>query len=478
MKRSLAIFCTLISLVLLFGNFVAPQKKYIFAAIGDQLNLPDTPFDYSNIIIPSHISSPEPDDDIGYGSTGVSPNTILNIEDDKATLGRVLFYDTKLSTLENLSCASCHHQELSFTEDKRFSEGNNALTKRNSMNLNDLFWSNKDHFLWDMGETSIFDMIRLPLKDENEIGADMNDIIIKLNESTYYPELFSKAYNNSTTITEDKIVEALVHFISSMTTFESEFDQAAADDFEDFTESESLGLELFSTHCSTCHSQGSHNPFGEIFPGEFDFFGLSPLELFPEIFNNGLPVDPDDRGAGSHEEIFNDLFKIPTLRNIAVTGPYMHDGRFGSLDEVIDHYSEGIVPNRWTEINNLPDEGFGFTTEEKNALKAFLLTLTDQNLLTHDKWSNPFAPLSIGEAEIANLLIMPNPMANYAVIKFDNKSHKETIVTIRDVNGQLVKNITTKNNRVEIRKGEFAPGTYLIDVTQGQKKSMQKLIVQ
>lgn len=445
-------------------------------AFNDEPTLPTTPFPYGDIELPDHLADPDPGTDIGYGSTGVNTNNNLDIDDDKATLGRVLFYDEKLSTLEDISCGGCHLQEKSFADETSFSEGVNLPTKRNSMNLNDLLWSNKDHFLWDMKETDLHNMIRLPLNDENEIGANLDDIVVKLAETNYYPDLFRNAFGTSA-IDEEKIIDALVHFISSMTTFDSKFDEGAADDFSNFSEKELAGLEIFSESCTSCHSQGSHDPHG-FFPGGFNIEGQSPLNFFPEIFNNGLPIDVDDRGAGENDTFFMDLFKIPVLRNIELTGPYMHDGRFNSLEEVIDHYSDNVQTNNWTEFGFIPEGGFHFTDSEKDNLLAFLMTLTGKKLTTHEMWANPFGgSTSIAPDPVENLVVKPNPMSDFSIIEFENKGNTLTQISILNMAGQLMKSDKTLSNSYTINKGDFSTGTYLIEITQADKKSIQKLIV-
>jgi cytochrome c peroxidase len=475
MQKSIIVFLLLSTLVLTLSNFTQRSKKeVIIFAINDAPKLPEIPFPYSDTKIPDHLMAPEPNQDIGYGASVSNSNDKLDIEDDIATLGRVLFYDVKLSALENISCATCHKQELSFADDTTFSQGITTPTKRNSMALNDLFWSNRDHFLWDMKVTDLNEMIRIPLKDENEIGADLGHVIAKLESTTYYPDLFSKAYG-STMINEDKIVDALIHFISSMTTFESKFDKQVEKEFVDFTEKEIVGLELFSENCTVCHSQGTHDPFDL----NITFNNTSPMFFFPEIFNNGLPSDPNDKGAGEHDPLFSGLFKIPTLRNVDYTAPYMHDGRFGTLEEVIEHYSSGVISNNWTTSKNfVPDGGFQFTDFEKESLVAFLKTLRDENLTTHRMWSDPFDPLlSNNYVPFDRLVVMPNPMIDQAIIEFENKGNAMTLINILTMSGQLIKSDKTADNRYVLDKTIFESGTYIIEVIQENKKSVQKVVV-
>ncbi len=448
-------------------------SNFIFTTVNDVPDLPDDPYDYSNITFPDHLLSAEDDTiDLGYEGGGIDSLSFAEITDNGATLGRVLFYDKKLSSLETMSCATCHNQAMSFAENKPVSDGLTAPTLRNSMHLNDIAWTNKDHFFWDMSESDLRTMIRLPLTDENEIGADMDDIAEKLGETSYYPQLFTDAFGDSE-ITEDRIAEALVQFISSMTTFNSRFDQEAANGFAGFTAQEQLGLDLFSANCNGCHSQGGHNVFGDIFPT-----GFPVLEIFPFIFNNGLPEDPEDAGAGTWQPGFENLFKIPTLRNIDLTAPYMHDGRFETLEEVVNHYSDEVEENEWT-MEFFPPGGFGFTDTEKEALVAFMETLTDESFLTAPRWSDPFGlETSLENFTIENLVIRPNPTRDVAVIEYDNPANEIVTFHIFTADGKLVLNEQTRSDNYTLDKGLFQAGTYFIEVLMDDRKSTAKLMVQ
>jgi len=340
------------------------------------------------------------------------------------------------------------------------------------MHLNDIAWTNKDHFFWDMSQVDLNTMIRLPLTDENEIGADMDDIAQKLGATTYYPQLFTDAFGDAA-INEERIVEALVQFLSSMNTFNSRFDQEAANEFAGFTAEEQLGLEIFSTACNTCHSQGGHNAFGDFFPPD-----VSPLELFPFIFNNGLPVDEDDPGAGTWNTSFENLFKIPTLRNIDLTAPYMHDGRFVTLEQVVHHYSNEVVANEWTG-EFIPPGGFQFTDAEKTALVAFMETLTDESFISNPKWSDPFGvTVGLENLQIKDLVIRPNPTRDVALIEYDNPNQEIVTFHVFNTNGQLLLNESTRDNSYTLEKGTFTAGTYFIEIIMDDRKSTAKLMVQ
>lgn len=481
MNKTYSILFCLAFALLFCSNFKSVNNntgKFIFTLLGEAPMLPATPYDYENINMPRHVKSTNPG--TGYGTGEVIKTSFDFIDDDIATLGRVLFYDKKLSALENISCGSCHAQQFSFADNASFSEGVNNLTKRNSMQLNDIGWTDNNSFFWDMSESNLHEMITLPLKDENEIGVDINEVTIKLSETDYYPELFTKAFE-SPEVDESKIIEALVHFMSSMTTFNSRFDQQAEKDFIGYTSAERNGKNLFATACGNCHAQGSAT--------KDDLSSLEIISLNPSHFTNGLPIldNEDDIGAGSWAPGYERLFKVPTLRNIDLTGPYMHDGRFVTLEEVIDHYSEGVESNEWQTI--IPEGGFGFTDAEKNNLLAFLKTLTDKSFINDIKFSNPFEPHVIFFEEeekeevtiikpFDNMIIKPNPMDDFSIIEFDARPEQKTNLRILDSQGKQIFTEVITGGSYLLNKHDFAAGIYFLKFEQGQETSTQKLMVQ
>ncbi len=473
MRNKLLCFSALGLCVLFLSNFKMHTNSFIFTVVNEEPVLPEVAFSYDDVKFPEHLLSEDIfNDDSGYRSAGVDSLAFDLLDNDKATLGRVLFYDKKLSALENISCANCHRQSLSFAENKQFSEGISAPTRRNSMQLNDIAWTNNDRFFWDMSQTDLHEMIVLPLTDENEIGANMNDIALKLGLTNYYPELFENAYGDQE-INEERVVDALVNFISSMTTFNSRFDKEAESGFEGFTSEEKFGQELFAINCSMCHVQGRHTDFFIDFPTNEKF---TTLEMMPFLFNNGLPEDPNDHGAGEWDENFSNLFKLPSLRNIELTAPYMHDGRFASLEEVVDFYSDEVVANGWEFF--IPDGGFGFGDEEKAALVSFMKTLTDDSFLTNERWSDPFgnAPTIPGNS-FDDLVIKPNPFSEQSILEFDNSLGKLTSINIYNSNGRLIKHDNFSTNTYAFNKTQFNAGIYILEIIQGDRRQTQKLIV-
>jgi cytochrome c peroxidase len=353
----------------------------------DSLNLPVTPFDY--------LSSVQ--------SAGLQTKTITN---DIATLGRVLFYDKTLSINNTIACASCHKQEFGFADNKAFSEGfKGEMTSRNSLSAANI--GNSRTLFWDMRTTSLEDLVLQPIANHIEMGLDNTDNLIKkLNRTDYYPELFRKAYG-TTDIDTKRVSQAITAFLKAMNSRKSRFDESQKGNWGILTTSEQNGWHLFTNqlHCTGCHN-------GPNFSSEFG-----------GAFNIGLDINYKDNGIGarSGEATMNGAFKAPTLRNIGLTAPYMHDGRFNTLEEVVEHYnsnvqnhvnlsnflrgfawggnSEGVFINNGFGSNcwncGVGKNGDDFkplkmTTQQRADLVAFLKTLTDDSFKSDTKFSNPF----------------------------------------------------------------------------------------
>lgn len=327
------------------------------------------------------------------------------ITDAGATLGRVLFYDTKLSLNNRTSCGSCHQQDKAFADGKKFAEGFRAgATKRNSPTAINTAFSNT--YFWDMRSEGLENMVMRPVKDHVEMGMDnMEQLTEKLAMFDYYPALFEDAFG-SPEITPERISKALAQFLRSMVSHRSRYDQGQANNFSNFTAEEQLGKDLFfswdRTHCQNCH-------------GGVNFSGWGS-----DAANIGLEMEYVDKGLKEITGVATDegRFKVPSLRNVALTGPYMHDGRFATLEEVVDHYSHGAVANPYLDyrmggnsiiifdggfngggvVDPIPGGGSGtveprrldLTDVEKKALVAFLKTLTDEALISDPRYSDPF----------------------------------------------------------------------------------------
>lgn len=348
-----------------FKEFIAPPPNEVI------LDLPEEPFNYRIGELPEHIfNSTDP------WSGTIDTIRISSITNNGATLGRVLFYDKILSSTGDVSCGSCHQQELSFADEGAFSEGvDEIMTTRNSMHINDLAWGSfQEQLFWDFRANQLEKMVLDPIANEEELGGPtMASIINNMYDTDYYGPLFEKAYGDPT-ITTSRIASSIAQFIRSMTTLNSKFDQESANNFNGFSELEMAGKHLFEETCSSCHSAPHFSS-----TNGFDFL------FFP--MNNGLDSAFTDLGAGGWMEdpSMNGIFKSPTLRNIALTAPYMHDGRFATLDDVIDFYSEGLQNSSTIDplMKNIDNGGVQLSASDKADLKAFLLTLSDPSFLTN-----------------------------------------------------------------------------------------------
>lgn len=329
----------------------------------------------------------------------VKPN-FVNITNEGATLGRVLFYDKKLSLNNSVSCATCHHQNKAFTDGEAFSKGFEGLTtERSSMAI--LNPVTQNNLFWDSRSKSIHDLSLRPVINHIEMGMENLDYLEKkLAKEYYYPELFKKAFG-SEEINSERISDALSQFIASITSADSKFDKVMRKESE-FSQLEKVGMQIFFSNkaqCSSCHAgsnfsapDGMDDPYGG---GQgiivFDANGIANFSEGKDLggaANIGLDVYPKDQGRE------NGSFKIPSLRNIALTAPYMHDGRFKTLLEVVNHYSDGIKDNKNLDPKFRDVHGnvkrMNLSGAEKSALVAFLNTLTDHSFISDPKYSNPF----------------------------------------------------------------------------------------
>lgn len=330
-------------------------------------------------------------------------DTVNNI----ATLGRVMFYDTHLSINNAVACGSCHKQQFAFADNTAFSAGyQNRPTLRNSPPIQNLlinqgpiftnsnnspitFFSNSKLF-WDGREVNIQNLISRPIDNHIEMGmSDMSVLPQKLSGLYYYPALFSAAYG-STEITADKISNAIATFIASINATHTRFDDAignnvllgSAFNLNMLTAVEQRGYNLFMTkyNCGNCH---------HIITNSYDdSTAFMDTGLDPVYSDNG-------RGAISGNAADNGKFKVPSLHNVALTAPYMHDGRFKTLDEVLEHYSHGIQNSPNLNINlkdslTLRPIQMNISSDEKAAIIAFLNTFTDNQMISDPKFSNPF----------------------------------------------------------------------------------------
>lgn len=279
----------------------------------------------------------------------------------RIALGKKLFFDKRLSSDSTISCESCHHQNKAFSDgENELSAGvNGKKTVRNSPGLFNLAWSKT--FMWDGGVNHLEFQPIAPITNPVEMNESMEHVIHSIGASHEYKLLFAEAYQTDS-ITSQLVLKAFAQFLGSLVSFNSKYDRIMRKDKAyRFNEEETKGFALFKKHCSSCHSE--------------------PLFTNHAFENNGLwlaKVNPDyGRYLITKLAIDSMKFKVPSLRNLQFTAPYMHDGRFHTLSEVIDHYSSGIVnyTNKSHKLDNMPD----FTKEERQQLIAFLQTLNDSD---------------------------------------------------------------------------------------------------
>jgi cytochrome c peroxidase len=337
----------------------------------DVLRLPEQRYNYANPDLPQHLA-------------GLKQRLGAEVTDAGATLGRVLFYDPKLSLTNNTACASCHLQEKGFADPVALSKGfDGRLTLRNASAISNTL--EHSMFFWDGRETNIKSMVLRPIENHIEMGMDnFKALEKKLGTLDYYKPLFKDAFGTEA-VTEARIAESLSQFLNSMVSGNSTFDRSnptgwGSADPTVFDPSQQRGMDLFfgKARCANCHNPSASS------------FGFSSSLTA----NIGLDLNPTDVGMGVNDAAKKGMFKVPSLRNVALTGPYMHDGRFATLEDVVKHYNEGIQP-----VDNLdwslqaPDGGpikMGLTPAEQSDLIAFLKSLTDDNFTTADQFSNPF----------------------------------------------------------------------------------------
>jgi cytochrome c peroxidase len=376
------------------GEMPSPSTK---------LDLPDRPFNYAAPELPGHFQIPfvrrldnTPAD---------NPTT-----DEGATLGRVLFHDRRFSKDGTISCASCHAQRNAFSDPNRFSTGvEGRLGDRNSMGLANARFVENGKFFWDERAASLEAQVLMPIEDAREMAHDVDKVVATIRADPAYAPLFAQAFGDETA-TPDRVAKALAQFIRSIVSYRSKFDDGLAKagsinkDFPNFTPSENLGKSIFlgdhdersRGNCATCHLRN------------YAFFRPAnraeqqALFMPDRLLNNGLDAEyvNRDNGVGDLTLDPRDFgrFKVPDLRNVELTAPYMHDGRFKTLEEVVEHYNTGVKahPNLDPQLREAPRRGrpgprlMNLDDEEKAALVAFLKTLTDRKLVNDPKFSDPF----------------------------------------------------------------------------------------
>lgn len=298
-------------------------------------------------------------------------------------LGRFLFYDKILSKDKSMSCASCHKQKHAFADNKKFSKGiYGESLKRNTLPIFNLAWYNK--FFWDGRTSTIEEQVLFPVSDHVEMDLDWKTASKRINQSKFYRSKFKKAFGNQQ-IDSILICKAIAQFERTLISNNSKYDRGIQGKAT-FSDEELRGFVVVNDQsmgdCLHCHITDA-NALGT--NGKFANNGLD------KVFKS---EDYVDKGKGAVSEIKNEIgqFKTPSLRNIALTAPYMHDGRFQTLEEVVDFYSEGVSSsiNIDSKMQYAHKGGVHLSSEDKKAVIAFLKTLTDSVFISNSKFSDPF----------------------------------------------------------------------------------------
>jgi cytochrome c peroxidase len=337
-------------------------RPYIFAAI------PPQRYYYRNIVSPAD-----------------NPMTYEGVQ-----LGRMLFYDSTLSLTHNISCGSCHKQQYSFGDNQKLSQNVLGSTVRNTPSLINLGMNQNivtsQRFFWDGRQASIEDAVDDAFN--HEMRPDFTYVISYLSNTPEYAYLFKKAFGRPGTVTETNVEKAIAQFLRTLISTNSRIDQSYRGEIH-LTPQEDSGLVAFTDpelgDCFHCHSDGLYLTF------------VNEQVIFQ---NNGLDSEATfftfpDPGYGpiSGDYHNNGKFKIPTLRNVALSAPYMHDGRFATLGNVINHYSDSLKYSPSVDLANLQhvyQGGLHLDAVHKANLLAFLNALTDTSYIHNPAFSNPF----------------------------------------------------------------------------------------
>ena len=309
------------------------------------------------------------------GTVAFSDNTPADnrITNAGATLGRILFYDVRLSRNNRIACASCHRQAFGFGDTARFSRGHTGrLLARRTLPLANARFNARGRFFWDERAASLETQVLQPILDSAEMGLASEALERTLGATSFYPALFTAAFG-SPDVTRERIAAALAQFVRSLVTARSRLDAVyatgGAPDPTAITPLEREGLRLFTAvGCANCHRTMA-------------FFA-------DKASNNGLDAAVTDTGAGAGR------FKPASLRNVAVRPPYMHDGRFTTLRQVVEFYDHGVqnsstLDPRLRTTQGLPRQ-LNLSVHQVEALVAFLESLTDSTFLRDERLSDPF----------------------------------------------------------------------------------------
>jgi cytochrome c peroxidase len=301
-------------------------------------------------------------------------------------LGRMLFYEKALSKDGTQACADCHRQQHAFTDSLRFSVGVEHMPgKRQAMMVMNLAW-HKNGMFWDGRSATVHEQALKPIQDPLEMNEKLVNVVAKLTADKKYTDQFIRAFGDAA-VTEDRIGKAIEQFEFTMISNNAKYDHWKRGETT-LTDAEERGRKLFFTE---------YSPLGTAKGAECFHCHSSFNFTNDEFMNNGLDRTVDQKDDGRMEVTMDQAdkakFKTPSLRNVALTAPYMHDGRFTTLEQVIDHYNTGAKHSSTIDFlmqYNLQQGGLALTAQDKSDLVAFLKTLTDTDFLTNPALKTPF----------------------------------------------------------------------------------------
>lgn len=300
------------------------------------------------------------------------PPLIYNLDNNPITqagfdLGKKLFNDPILSRDGSVACSNCHAQAVAFADPQhRLSVGvDNLIGIRNAPPLANLAFF--EAYFWDGGVTHLDFVPINAIESEFEMGEKLIGVVHKLNRHSQYPSLFQEAFEYQDTINAPRLLHALSQYMNLLISADAKYDQYVRNEIA-LTAGELAGLAIFEKKCASCHS-------GALFTNQ-------------QYANNGLDSAFNDRGRALISEGMEDVgkFRVPSLRNVGLTAPYMHDGRFASLEEVLEHYNAGIIRSSTLapQLQKAGQLGIPLTPQEKDQLIQFLMTLTDYEFISNE----------------------------------------------------------------------------------------------
>lgn len=368
-----------------YGILLIIASAVLFNACRKDPSLPEEKAPYSVTYINPKSIFPDK-----YGMPALPADNPLT--EEGVYLGRMLFYDPVLSIDSSISCSSCHSQQHAFADTKPYSTGVFGLTtNRNAQPLFNLAYSRV--FFWDGRQKTLRELVLEPIQAHNEMAMTLPYLRKRLSAIPRYRDAFRKAFNSEPDVFNMTL--AMEQFLLTIVSKDSRFTQMWPGNFNILTQEEKTGLQLFNGLVVEDPVTGALKGGADCFHCHGSVFVQANNPNFGGIANNGLDAVITDKGFGGISGKSADIgtFKTPSLLNISLTAPYMHDGRFATLDEVIDHYSDHIKftsPNLNPQIKVHGPKQRLLDPQQKAALKAFLLTMTDTVFIKNPAYKNPF----------------------------------------------------------------------------------------